>query len=110
MSFVPAPQQANAAASNNNAVVTTAAAAPAAAEISDQELLFKMRTFDVFWVEKSSLMYRDGIAKVSRIYRMLSSEFESTLKREGKLCRLIRLYAVAVYELSPNFDLLALEC
>lgn len=65
MSFVPAPQQANAAASANNpnnAVVPVQAAAPAV-EISDQELLFKMRTFDVFWVEKSSLMYRDGIAK-----------------------------------------------
>jgi hypothetical protein len=67
MSFVPAPQQANAAV---NAVVSTSAAPAAAAsaanvEISDQELLFKMRTFDVFWVEKKSLMYRDGIAKVS---------------------------------------------
>jgi hypothetical protein len=68
MSFVPAPQQANAASANNNAPVksTTVAAAAAVAEpeISDQELLFKIRTFDVYWVDKTALMYRDGIAKV----------------------------------------------
>jgi len=63
MSFVPNPTQANA--SNQNAKVTNATGetgAPAP-EVSDQELIFKMRTFDVFWVEKSALMYRDGIAK-----------------------------------------------
>jgi len=80
MSFVPAPQQANAASNQNAsnptngapaaapgaAVVPAAAAAAAAApELSDQERLFKLRTFDVFWVDKKSLMYRDGIAKVS---------------------------------------------
>merc|ERR1712086_655904 len=31
--------------------------------ISDQELIFKMRTFDVYWVEKKALMYKDGIDK-----------------------------------------------
>jgi hypothetical protein len=63
MSFVPAPQQANAAV---NAVVTAAPAASAAptSEISDYEALFKIRTFDVYWVEKNALMYKDGIAKV----------------------------------------------
>jgi ATP-dependent RNA helicase DDX60 len=64
MSFVPAPQQANAAV---NAVVPTAPTAvttAAAAEVSDFDLLFKIRTFDVFWIEKNALMYRDGIAKV----------------------------------------------
>jgi len=77
MSFVPAPQQANAARSNASApnnvggqVTSSNAAAPgdgaAAPEISDQELLFKLRTFDVYWVDKHALMYRDGIAKVSR--------------------------------------------
>jgi hypothetical protein len=25
---------------------------------------FKMRTFDLFWINKNSLMHRDGIAKV----------------------------------------------
>jgi hypothetical protein len=67
MSFVPAPQQANAASAKNNAstAVTSTQVASAATEtpISDQELLFKIRTFDVFWVDKKSLMYKDGIAK-----------------------------------------------
>mmetsp|Transcript_5662 Transcript_5662/g.9378 ORF Transcript_5662/g.9378 Transcript_5662/m.9378 type:complete len:1262 (+) Transcript_5662:69-3854(+) len=69
MSFVPAPQQANAASATNNAsttaVTTTAPAAAATAEapVSDAELLFKIRTFDVFWVDKGALMYKDGIAK-----------------------------------------------
>jgi hypothetical protein len=58
VSFVPAPQQANAAA---NAVVPTA---PTAATVSDFDLQFKIRTFDVFWIEKNALMYRDGYAKV----------------------------------------------
>jgi len=64
MSFVPAPQQANAAGSKNapNAV-TSSAAAPAAEPESDRDLLFKLRTFDVYWVEKQALMYRDGIDK-----------------------------------------------
>jgi hypothetical protein len=56
MSFVPAPQQANAASAKNNAstAVTSTQVASAATEtpISDQELLFKIRTFDVFWVDK----------------------------------------------------------
>jgi hypothetical protein len=71
MSFVPAPQQANAASAKSNAPVTTTQAASAAAEapVSDQDLLFKIRTFDVFWVDKQALMYKDGIAKVRRILR-----------------------------------------
>jgi murein L,D-transpeptidase YcbB/YkuD len=75
MSFVPNPQQANAA-NAKNANVTSAQAASAAgtseeAPISDAELLFKTRTFDVFWVDKQALMYKDGIAKVRRILRAL---------------------------------------
>ena len=71
MSFVPAPQQANAAGSKNapNAV-TSSAAAPAAEPESDRDLLFKLRTFDVYWVEKQALMYRDGIDKVSERIRL----------------------------------------
>jgi hypothetical protein len=63
MSFVPAPQQANAAV---NAVVSAAPPAAAAPpnETSDFDLIFKIRTFDVYWVEKKALMYKDGIAKV----------------------------------------------
>jgi len=70
MSFVPAPQQANAAGklnTNKNELTsssTNAAAAAAAAEATDPELLFKIRTFDVYWVDKYALMYKDGIAKV----------------------------------------------
>lgn len=72
MSFVPAPQQANAASANKNNASTVnstnnpsaaAAAAAAVADPSDGDHMFKIRTFDVFWVEKSALMYRDGIAK-----------------------------------------------
>mmetsp|Transcript_3905 Transcript_3905/g.4517 ORF Transcript_3905/g.4517 Transcript_3905/m.4517 type:complete len:1255 (+) Transcript_3905:202-3966(+) len=66
MSFVPAPQQANAATNSNNATLNTSqanAAAGTEAPISDQEILFKIRTFDVFWVDKAALMYKDGIAK-----------------------------------------------
>jgi hypothetical protein len=65
MSFVPAPQQANAAGANNapSQVITTAAATAAEPE-SDKDLVFKLRTFDVYWVDKSALMYRDGIDKV----------------------------------------------
>ena len=66
MSFVPAPQAsaANAANATNAQVTTTTAAAPADGE-SDKDLLFKIRTFDVYWVEKSALMCKDGFDKVS---------------------------------------------
>jgi ATP-dependent RNA helicase DDX60 len=64
MSFVPAPQQANAAVNAVVPVAPAAMAAPAATETSDADLLFKIRTFDVYWVEKYALMYKDGIAKV----------------------------------------------
>jgi hypothetical protein len=74
MSFVPAPQQAIAASANANVPAVkaapagaVAAAAAAEPEPSDQELLFKLRTFDVYWVDKTALMYRDGIAKVRYI-------------------------------------------
>mmetsp|Transcript_46441 Transcript_46441/g.68628 ORF Transcript_46441/g.68628 Transcript_46441/m.68628 type:complete len:1259 (-) Transcript_46441:132-3908(-) len=71
MSFVPAPQQANAA-RNATSNLTAAQAAAAAKEasanddavgMSDSDILFKLRTFDVYWVDKAALMYRDGIAK-----------------------------------------------
>jgi hypothetical protein len=50
MSFVPVPQQANAAGANSNNAVKTDPAA--AVEPTDAEHLFKIRTFDVFWVDK----------------------------------------------------------
>ena len=72
MSFVPAPQQANAAGNNNapNTVNATAAAGAVEPE-SDKDILFKLRTFDVYWVDKEALMYKDGIDKVSYSCRRL---------------------------------------
>jgi hypothetical protein len=65
MSFVPAPQQANAAGANNAPTqVNTTTAAAAAEPQSDMDLVFKLRTFDVYWVDKTALMYRDGFDKV----------------------------------------------
>jgi len=65
MSFVPAPQAsaANAASANNAQVTTPAAAAPAADGDADKDLLFKIRTFDVYWVDKTALMCKDGFDK-----------------------------------------------
>jgi len=84
MSFVPAPQQANVASANNinnnnnnnksnnevalksnnpQAAAAAAAAAEAADGLNDEELIFKMRTFDVYWVDKYALMYKAGIDK-----------------------------------------------
>ena len=68
MSFVPAPQQANAAGANNAPNQVNTAAAAAESEVSDKDLLFKLRTFDVYWVDKSALMYRDGFDKVRLEY------------------------------------------
>ena len=77
MSFVPAPQKANASGNAAPNALTSAAAkgapapkeatvavAVAAEEVPDEELIFKLRTYDVFWVDKDSLMYKDGYAKV----------------------------------------------
>lgn len=66
MSFVPAPQQANAASakSNSNVVATSTTANAATGDTSnDQDVMFKIRTFDVQWVDRSALMYKDGFAK-----------------------------------------------
>jgi hypothetical protein len=86
MSFVPAPQKANASGNaassttSNHAVIQpkgvlskqeAAAAATVAATTDelaqDEDSIFKLRTFDVYWVEKESLMYKDGLAKVRKI-------------------------------------------
>jgi hypothetical protein len=68
MSFVPAPQQQAIAAGPNNALpVTSTAVAGAAEPESTLDLLFKIRTFDVYWVDKEALMYKDGIDKVREI-------------------------------------------
>ena len=73
MSFVPTPLQASAASANNDAskvnnLTSASGGADAASAISasqsDQDLVFKNRTFDLYWVDKTALMYKDGIAKV----------------------------------------------
>ena len=78
MSFVPAPQQASAA-RNSNAVGNNQASASAAKdakmasdgqEVPPESDTFANRTFDVYWVDKDSLMYKDGIAKVRLSTRM----------------------------------------
>jgi len=72
MSFVPTPLQASSASAKNDASKvnssTTASAVGDAANAadanqSDMDLIFKNRTFDLYWVDKSALMYKDGIAK-----------------------------------------------
>jgi hypothetical protein len=60
MSFVPQPQRQNA--NSQNAVTPSGSTAPAVE--NDAELIFNIRTFDVFFIERSALMYKDGIAKV----------------------------------------------
>lgn len=62
MSFVPTPRAPAGSTSKSNEVATNNGTVPD--EISDAEAMFKMRTFDVFWVDKAALMYKDGIAKV----------------------------------------------
>ena len=82
MSFVPPPQKANASGnaassvSSNHAVIQSKGvlskqeAALAASistttdDLADEESIFKLRTFDVYWVERESLMYKDGLTKV----------------------------------------------
>ncbi|GAX18915.1 hypothetical protein FisN_8Hh133 [Fistulifera solaris] len=60
MSLVPQPHQRQTNANNANAVTTGASSAP----VDDAELIFNIRTFDLFFIDRQSLMYRDGYAKV----------------------------------------------
>jgi hypothetical protein len=89
MSFVPAPQKASTAGTANanqavngpnNAVNNVppaageaAAAATAAAAGGEEDAFITSRTFDVYWVDKTALMYRDGFVKVSMIFVYLFS-------------------------------------
>ena len=87
MSFVPNPTQANA--SNNNARVNTSGAAAAAAptpEETETDTVFKVRTFDVYWVEKHALMYRDGTTTVSLIYTSIDGEKEGLQGGDTCVC------------------------
>lgn len=65
MSFVPAPQKAipagSANATNSNGVTN----GPPAAEAAEaaEEAFITSRTFDLYWVDKTALMYKDGFVK-----------------------------------------------
>jgi hypothetical protein len=71
MSFVPAPQKATTpSGANQNAgstVANNSAAEAAVAEVTAgvEDAFITSRTFDVYWVDKNALMYKDGIVKVS---------------------------------------------
>ena len=75
MSFVPTPQKANAAGNGTAAASGTprggSLGLSSAAVVSDsnnalpeEDSTFKARTFDVLWVDRTALMYKDGITKV----------------------------------------------
>jgi hypothetical protein len=68
MSFVPPPQKATAAPSTNGVVTTNAADAVAEVTAGVEDAFITSRTFDLYWVDKSALMYKDGIVKVSLLY------------------------------------------
>jgi len=93
MSFVPAPQQANAANANKSTSVNAVAsstqspAAAADADAQDNDHVFKVRTFDVFWVEKSALMYKDGIAKT---FDKESRKAVTVVKRKSSIPLILR--------------------
>lgn len=76
MSLVPNSTQANASKDGKSNHVTTANDA-AAGEV-DPDLLFKQRTFDVYWVDKYALMYKDGIAKVRSLLTLVLSPLSKT--------------------------------
>lgn len=72
MSFVPAPQKATTAGGANtnsngatNAVTNVNAAAEAVENLGLEDAFITSRTFDLHWVDKSALMYKDGYVKVS---------------------------------------------
>ena len=82
MSFVPNPTQNNASSNNNNKSAVNgaggggSAAAPTptnsdpnttnVAAGEGEADLFKLRTFDIYWVDKYALMYKDGYGKVRK--------------------------------------------
>ncbi len=88
MSFVPAPQQANAANAKSSNAVTPTNQAPAAADAAQdgENDIFKMRTFDVFWVDKSALMHKDGYAKVRNNHLDISAALTLVWTEHGTKC------------------------
>jgi hypothetical protein len=91
MSFVPAPQKASTAGTANasnqtvngptNAVNNVPPAAGEAVEkgvAGEEDAFITSRTFDLYWVDKTALMYRDGFVKVSLLVILF---VEGALKR-----------------------------
>ena len=80
MSFVPAPQKASTAGTANASNQTVngpakpvnnvpSAAGEAADKGGEDDDFIKSRTFDLYWVDKTALMYKDGFVKVSSSFR-----------------------------------------
>ncbi len=71
MSFVPAPQKATTAGGANtnqngaSNVTNVQSAAEAVDNLALEEAFITSRTFDLHWVDKLALMYKDGYVKVS---------------------------------------------
>lgn len=71
MSFVPAPQKATTAGGANtnqngaSNVTNVQSAAEAVDNLALEDAFITSRTFDLHWVDKSALMYKDGYVKVS---------------------------------------------
>ena len=75
MSFVPTPQKATAAGANptqNASTVNNPPAAGEAAETTGEDAFITSRTFDLYWVDKTALMYKDGYVKVRQQFMTMS--------------------------------------
>lgn len=84
MSFVPAPQKATSSLSTfnnvpptglNNVIPPAVAEAAAAAEGGAEDAFITSRTFDLYWVDKTALMYKDGYIKVSELFYTACGHF-----------------------------------
>lgn len=85
MSFVPPPQKAPPGTANGASVTNNAADAAGVAEVAAgmEDAFITSRTFDLYWVDKSALMYKDGIVKVS-LWRCFGSLLEVLVKVHNK--------------------------
>merc|ERR1712071_749788 len=90
------PLQASAASANNDAskVIsgsTASAVADAAgaadASQSDMDVMFKNRTFDLYWVDKAALMYKDGMGKS---YDKEARKAVTAIKRKSSIPIILR--------------------
>jgi hypothetical protein len=94
MSYNPNPVAKQATAANASKPNALASPNDASAVADADDSVFKLRTFDVFWVDKTALMHKDGFAKVRRIYRtsiwrmprVIGSEPFSFIKISSQTC------------------------